>query len=106
MKYNIVYVVIHEGMVEYASTDKDFAEEYAFGHNAEARQDILDEWGVDGAPTEKDIAEADFQAGFDGDFFEVVSLDISNLTKDDMVNLPDGYEIEVSCILEKLETSE
>ena len=106
MKYGTVYVVMRDGTVEYASTDEYLAEEFAESHNYNSRQDVLDELGIDDAPTEKDIAEADFLRGFDGDFFEVIPLDISNLTKDDIATLPDGDEIEVSCILKKLKTSE
>jgi|GEM_PF-5345584 len=101
MKYNILYVVMNEGEVEYASMDKEMAEAYADDRMYKARERVLDEWGNDD-PTEKDIAEADFQAGFDGDYYEVVKVDISNLTEDDMIELPDGSEIEVSEILEKL----
>lgn len=101
MKYDILYVVMSEGEVEYASTDKETAEAYAYDQMYNARERVLDEWGNDD-PTEKDIAEADFQAGFDGDYYEVVKVDISNRTEDDMIELPDGSEIEVSEILEKL----
>lgn len=105
MKYDIVYVVMCEGEVEFASTDEESAEGYADNQSYNARQEVLDEWGNDD-PTEKDIAEADFQAGFNGDYYEVVKVDISNKTEDDMVELPDGNEVEVSDILEKLRTSE
>ena len=101
MKCNILYVVMNEGEVEYASTDKEMAEAYADDQMYKSRERVLDEWGNDD-PTENDIAEADFQGGFDGDYYEVVKVDISNLTEDDMIELPDGSEIEVSEILEKL----
>ena len=101
MKYNILYIVMNEGEVEYASTDKERAEAYVDYQMYKARERVLDEWGNDD-PTEKDIAEADFQAGFDGDYYKVVKVDISNLAEDDMIELPDGSEIEVSEILEKL----
>ncbi len=105
MKYDIVYVVICEGEVEYASTDEETAEDYADEQMYIAREEVLDEWDNDD-PTEKDIAEADFQAGFDGDYHEVVKVDISNRTENDMVELPNGNEVEVSDILEKLRTCE
>lgn len=65
MEYCIVYVVMHEGVVEYVSTDEDSAEGYAISQSLNAGQAVLDEWDIDD-PTEDDIAEAGFQAGFDG----------------------------------------
>ena len=105
MKDNIVYVVMCEGEVEYASIDKETAETYADNQMYKAREEVLDEWGNDD-PTEEDIAEADFQAGFDGDYREVIEVDISNRTENDMVELSDGNEIEVSDILEKIKICE
>lgn len=105
MKYDIVYVVMCEGEVLYVSKEEESAEGYADNQGYKARQEVLDEWGNDD-PTENDIAEADFQAGFDGDYYEVVKVNISNLTENDMVEFPDGSEIEVSDILKKLRTSE
>lgn len=105
MKYDIVYIVIREGEVEFASIDEELAKGYADNQGFNARQEVLDEWGNDD-PSEEDIAEADFQAGFNGDYYEVVKVDISNKTEDDMVELPNGDEVEVFDILEKLRTSE
>lgn len=102
MRNGKIYVVMNEGEVAYASTDKESANAYADTQGFEARARVLEEWGNDD-PSEDDIAEADFQAGFDGDYYEVVKVDISNLAEDDTVELPDGTEIEVSEILEKLE---
>jgi hypothetical protein len=105
MKFDIVYAVMCEDQVEYASTAKEYAEEYADSQRYKARQEVLDEWGNDD-PTEENIAEADFQAGFDGNYYEVVKINLSGKTEDDVVELPDGDEVEVSDILEKLRTSE
>lgn len=105
MEYCIVYVVMHEGVVQYVSTDEDSAEGYAISQSLNAGQAVLDEWDIDD-PTEDDIAEAGFQAGFDGGDYEIFELNISNLAKDDMVKLPDGDEVEMSYILEKLEADE
>lgn len=101
MKYSKAYLVINEGEVVYASTNKEDAQAYADDQGYEARQDVLKEWENDD-PTDEDIAEADFQAGFDGDYYEVEQVDISNKTEDDMVELSDGNEINVSDILEML----
>ena len=105
MKYGIVYVVMGDGEVEDASTNEEVAEGYADNQGYNARQEVLDEWDNDD-PTEEDIAEADFQAGFNGDYYEVVKVDISSKTEDDTIELPDGNEVEVSDILEKLRISE
>lgn len=47
MKYDIVYVVICEGEVEYASTDEETAEDYADEQMYIAREEVLDEWDND-----------------------------------------------------------
>ena len=101
MKYNTVYIVINEGEVEYASEDKEEAEAYADTKGYEARERVLNEWGNDD-PSEKDIADADLQAGIDGDFYEVEKVNISGKSEDDTIELSDGTEIDVSDILEKL----
>lgn len=105
MEYSIVYIVMNEGEVVYSSEDNESAEAYADNKGYEARERVLEEWGNDD-PSEKDIAEADFQAGYDGDYYEVIEVDISGLTNDDMVELPDGSEINVSDILDKMELSD
>lgn len=99
--YNVVYVAMCNGVIKYASTEKDNANDYAYNQNVNARQEVLDEWENDD-PTEEDIAEAAFQAGFDGEFYEVVKVDISNKTDDDTIELPDGTEVEVAEIKEAL----
>lgn len=105
MKYNNVYIVIHEGDVVYASTDKESAEGYADEQMYNAREAVLDEWENDD-PTEKDIEDADWQVGLNGDFYEVIKVNISNKMDDDTLELPNGDEVDVSDILEKLRTYE
>ena len=105
MKYEIVYVVMCEGEVEYASIDKENAKEYADNQSYNVRERVFDEWDNDD-PSEEDIAEANFEAGFNGDYYEVVKVDISNRKEEDMVELPNGDEVEVSDILVKLRISE
>lgn len=101
MKFSIVYIVMNEGEVVYASENKELAEAYADNQGYEARGRVLDEWENDD-PSDEDIWEADFQAGYDGGCYEVQRVDISNLTDDDTVEILDGTEIDVSDILEKL----
>ncbi len=102
MKYKIVYLIIKESDVVYASEDKESANGYAEEKNYKARIRVLKEWSIDD-PTNKDIAEADYQVGYDGDFHEVKKVDISNLTEDDTIEIDDGTEIHVSDILENLD---
>lgn len=104
MKYGIVYVVICDGEIVYASTDKSSAIAFANDESYAARQATLDEWDNDD-PTPEDIAEADYQAAYDGDYYEVARLDISNKKEGDMVK-HSGDEYDVSDILEKLEENE
>ncbi len=102
MKYGIVYIVMHEGEVEYASTDRQAAEEYANAQMENGTVEVLNRWGNDD-PTEKDIREAALQSGYEGDCYEVIKVDISNKTEDDdTIKLSNGDEIEVSEILNKL----
>lgn len=103
MKYGIVYIVMHEGEVEYASTDRQSAKEYADNQMENGTVEVLNRWGNDD-PTGKDIYEAAFQSGYEGDYYEVTKVDISNKTEDDTVELPNGIEIEVSEILKNLAT--
>ena len=96
-----MYIVLSEGEVEYVSEDAELAEAYVYNQDCNARQEILKRWGIDD-PTDKDIIEADFQAGIDGDSYEIVEVDISNKTEDDVIELLDGSEINVQIILKKL----
>ena len=105
MNYDIVYIVVNEGEVEYVSVDEELAEAYADNQMYDARQEVLDEWGNDD-PTDKDIAEADFQVGFDGGCYKVVEVNICDKTEDDIIELLDGSEIEVRAILKKLDEDE
>lgn len=101
----MVYVVLREGEVVFASEDREDAEGYAESKGFEARAEVLDEWGIDD-PSEKDVFEADWQAGFDGDCYEVEAVNLSNLTEDDKVMVSDGTEIDVSDILTLLAAGE
>lgn len=74
---------------------------YAAGRHDEGIDDVLEEWGRDD-PDEKDIYEAAFKAGFNGEYYEVVKVDIKDLSEDDQVELPDGTMEDGSNILDKL----
>lgn len=103
MKYNKVYIVVNEGIgiVEYASTEREKAHEYAEEQFYKARQVVLDAWENDD-PTDENIVEADFQAGLDGACYQVVKVNLEGKTEDDVIELSDGIELEVSDILENL----
>ena len=102
MKYQTIYVVFNEGEVQYASVNEEDAEGFATTRGLEGRQHILEEWGNDD-PSETEIAEADFQAGFDGYCYEVEAVNLSGLTEEDTVELLDGTVVDVSDILAKMD---
>lgn len=102
MKYGIVHIVLKEGEVIFASEDYESANNYSSNLFLDATQEVLDEWGNDD-PSEKDIDEAAFQAGYDGNCCEVESVDLTGLTENDVIELLDGTELDVSEIIDKLE---
>lgn len=83
-KIGIVYVVTSEGEVVYASRDKETAEAYADGQMYKARDEALEEMGCDD-PSEKDIAEADWMAGYDGGVYEVYKVNLDEYKSGDTV---------------------
>lgn len=102
---SLVYVVINEGEVVFASYDKEQAENFAYNQSQNALQTVLsEEWKIDD-PTEKDIDEASFQSGFDNGIWEVFPFDISTGQEDDEVDIG-GEIIEYNDIITKLAESE
>ena len=95
------YVVMSEGDVKGAFETKSEAYAFENDQNLKARERVLQDWGMDD-PEEKDLCEASFQAGRDGDYYETVRVDLTGKDEDDMVVLPDGTEIDVSKILDNL----
>ena len=100
MKYSIVYAVMCDGEVAYASTNREDAREYVEDKGYKARKEILERNDVDD-PEVGDIAYADFIAGYE-EYYEIEIIDITNKAEDDIIELSDGGEIEVSEILDKL----
>lgn len=100
MTENILYLAMRDGECEYASASKMEAENFVEQQYEQATNEVLNEWGIDD-PSVEDIDEAAFQAGYDENY-EVVKVDMSKKTEDDTIELPDGNEVEVSDILEKL----
>lgn len=105
MEYEIVYVVMKDQEVVYASTNSDDAENYSFNKNLEAGQEVLDDWENDD-PTDKDILGASFKGGFDGGYHDVVEINISNKTEGEVIQLENGEEIDVTEVLKKLKEEE
>ena len=97
----MVYIVLRDGKAVFASENREYAYGYMESKGLEAREAVLNEWGIDD-PSEKNLLEADWQAGYNGDHYEVEAIDLSNRTRDDKVLASDGTEINVSDILSLL----
>lgn len=85
-KWDNVYVVMNEGEPVFASEDKEEAEGYADEQGYKARQEALEEMGVDD-PDEDDINEADFMAGFDGGCYEIFEVHLSKYKSGDTIDV-------------------
>ena len=73
--------------------------------NGKATADLqrdLDEQGI-GDLIEDDTEEANFQAEYNGEYYEIECIDISGLEEDAEVHLKNGDEIEVKEIIDILE---
>lgn len=101
MQVSKIYAVLNEDEVVFASEDRNEAEAFAEDKRYEARKRVLNDWDNDD-PDVRDLDEADLQAGADGDIYEVIKVDLSKKTEDNMVELDNGVEIEVEEILEML----
>lgn len=96
MKNNIVYLVMNDDLV-YATKNKRKAEQFVEEKTYQARQWALDQMGEDD-PDEEDIAEADFWAGYEGEYYEIERIDLSKSTEDDLIELSNGYQLSVADI--------
>lgn len=96
-----LYVVINEGEPVFVSKDKKEADTYADEQGLQARIRILNEWNNDD-PTEDDIAQADWQAGSDGEYYSVEKISLSDLKNNDIIELSDGTEIDSLDVLDLL----
>ena len=97
-----VYIVVNEGEVVFVSFEKEEADNYAYNKGLEARDEVLEEMGCDEDLDEKDLFEAEFQAGYDGGVFEVHYVDMSQHKEDDVIFVG-GDEIEYNDIVMLLE---
>ena len=102
MENEHLYIVINQGEVVFVSKDENEANNYADEHNFNAQENVLGEWGNDD-PTDKDIAQAAFQAGSDGEIYFVEEINSSDLEPDGSIECSDGSEIDVTDILDLLE---
>lgn len=102
MENEHLYIVINQGEVVFVSKDENEAHNYADEHNFNAQENVLGEWGNDD-PTDEDIAQAAFQAGFDGEIYFVEEINSSDLEPDGSIECSDVSEIDVTDILDLLE---
>ena len=96
-----IYVVINEGEPVVASKNEEDAHAYADDQGLQARSEILNDWNNDD-PTEEDIAEADWQAGIDGYYYQVEKVSLFDLQNNDTIELSDGTEINSLDVLDLL----
>lgn len=96
---------MNEGEVVYASKYEENANSYAENQMYKGRESALKDLGIDD-PNEDDISEADYQAGFDGEYYEVQMVDTSTQSEDHTVEIEDGTQIAVSDILKKLDLND
>lgn len=99
--YKIVFIVLDEDEPVFASPYRAAAQAFIDNEMLKSRNKYLEEWGNDD-PSEKDLIEADWVSGT----FEVFKCDLSGLDYDDVVELDNGMELDVSEILDMLEQSE
>ncbi len=103
----IVYLAMDtDGEIKFASEDREDVEAYIDNYGYEARDRAMQELGMDEDADEKDLAEAEFYAGTEGDFLELHQVNISGLDENDEVTLEDGTELSVGDILEKLNSDD
>ena len=95
-----IYTFRYTGDITVKANTEEDAREYAEDKGYKARKEILERNDVDD-PEVGDIAYADFIAGYE-EYYEIEKIDITNKAEDDIIELSDGGEIEVSEILDKL----
>ena len=98
----MIYIVLNEGELVYASYDEDEANGYAYSHTQEGVNATLEEWGNDDH-TDKDLEEAAFHNGFDGGFYSVIEVDVDDADEYGNITLDDGTEVCVEDILDIIE---
>ena len=105
MEYKIIYVVLHGGDLEFASTRRSAANNYMEHIIASGTNDVLDEWGIEDAD-ESDQMEAAYQAGFDDDSLECYRVDLSKYSDEDSIILDNDIDLSYADIIDALQRSE
>ncbi len=99
----VVYIVINDGAVLYASKDEDNANGYAEEKTTEIQEDVAKELDID---EDEDFSKVVYTAGAEYGTFNVVEIDLNKYEEDKTIeifiqNLGDVY-IEYSEIIAKL----
>lgn len=100
-KTGSIFFIYNHKEVVFSSERQEEAEEVLLNMCSKGTDKVLAGWGIDD-PSEKDMAEAGFQAGYDA-CYELGKVNISSLDEEGQIKLPDGFECEVGDVLEKLE---
>jgi len=90
----IVYAVLNEGEIVFASKDEELANSYADKSWQEDIQETADEYDFD-LDNPKQLDAAQYQAGFDGGVYDVVKVDTDKFDDNDemTVQLSVGEEV-------------
>jgi hypothetical protein len=90
----VIYVVLNEGEIVFASEDEELANGYADKSWQKDIQDTANEYGFD-LNNPKQLDAAQYQAGFDGGVYDVVKVDTNKFDDNDemTVQLSVGEEV-------------
>lgn len=107
MAKDIIYFVINEGEVIYASRDEDEANDYCSMLEDQAYKEAKDALGLEDDCSENDLCDIGWKSGYDDGIFEVLSVDYNELKeKNDMtISGTEDYEITYYDILIALQKS-
>ena len=99
----VVYIVVNDGEVLFASKDEDNAEGYAEEKTTEIQEEIAEELDID---EDEDFSKVVYKAGAEYGTFDVVEIDLNKCKENEIItiftkNLGDEY-IEYSEIIAKL----
>jgi len=99
----VVYIVINEGEILYASKDEDNADNYAEEKQNEIEEEIAKDMNID---EDEDFSKVVYEAGAEYGTFKVVEIDLNRYNEDETIRIfieNHGEEfIEYSEIIDKL----
>lgn len=104
----LVFVVFSPDRLLYATLESGFAYGYVDSLTQSDIEDVLAEWGNDD-PTDDDIAEAAFQAGFDCGCYKVASVLLDGHKRYDDIELDADFSVaayEITDLLDSYSDSE